>query len=108
MKSIKNQATILDLLNKIISKAKNFRLQASKNYKNQGITVVPYESIIAYSEKFPENLFLINKNIIFDKSIEDSSYDIWKFDEKANYKKIDAIEFDKDFFMNLKTIKTIE
>ena len=108
MKNIKNPATILDLLNKIVSKSKNFRLQAAKNYKNQGMTVVPYESTIAYSEKFPENLFLINKNMIFDKSIEDSSYDVWKFDEKANYKKIDAIEFDRDFFKNLKIIKTIE
>ena len=98
---------MIDLISKIESKAKNFLFFNSKNYKNQGESLMPYESIIAFSQEFPNSLFLINKNIIFNKGIEDSSYDIWKFDKKGNYKKLNPILFDKKFFRELQTVKKI-
>jgi len=43
----------------------------------------------------------------FGKGLEDSSYDIYKFEESGKYKKVPTEDFDRIFFNNLKVIKTI-
>jgi hypothetical protein len=96
----------MDLLNKVVSTAKSFRLQDSINYKSQGPTELIYESVVAKSDKFPKNLFLINKKIIFNKSIEDSKYDVFKFDGNGKYSKMEN-NLNKDFFKNLNVLKRI-
>jgi len=93
-------------LNKIITKSKNMFFDASKKYRTQGLSIVPYESLIA---KNGENLFLIHKNMIFDKgTIQDSSYDVWRITDKLELIKEDVSKLGIQFFRTLKTIKEIK
>jgi hypothetical protein len=69
---------------------------------------MPYEKVVAKSDKFPNNLFLIHKNMIFGRnSITDSSYDVWKFEMDGKSKKEEVENLGRDFFKSLKVIKTI-
>jgi len=96
-----------DLINKIESTARHLRFQGSRDYRNQGHTKLNYESDIAFNMEYPKNMFLINKNMIFEKGLDDSSYDVFKFEENGKYKKIPTESLDFKFFNNLKVIKTI-
>jgi len=96
-----------DLKNKIESTARHLRFQGSKDHRSQGPSKVNYESDIAFNMNYPNNLFLINKNMIFDKGLEDSSYDVFKFEEDGSYKKVPTESLSFEFFNNLKVIKTI-
>ena len=94
-----------DLTNKIEAIARQMRFNQSKDHKSQGPVSVTYESVIAFNIKYPKNLFLVNKNMHFNKGLEDMSYEIYKFDESAKKTKVE--DFDVDFLNNIKVIKTI-
>lgn len=96
-----------ELANKVESTARHLKYQQSKDYQNQGQVKLTYESVIAFNYDYPKNLFLVNKNMHFDKGLEDSSYDIYKFEENGRYKKVPTENFDRSFFNKLKVIKTI-
>jgi hypothetical protein len=96
-----------DLINKVESTARRLRFQGSKDYKNQGHTKLNYESDIAFNMDYPKNVFLINKNMIFEKGLKDSSYDVFKFDEDGKYEKMPVQSVDLKFFNKIKVIKTI-
>jgi hypothetical protein len=96
-----------DLANKVESTARHLRFQQSKEHKSQGQATLTYESIVGFHFDYPKNLFLINKNMIFNKGLEDSSYDVYKFSENGSYKKIPTETLDRSFFNSIKTIKTI-
>jgi hypothetical protein len=96
-----------DLANKVESTARHLRFKQSKEHKSQGQTTLTYESIVGFHFDYPKNLFLINKNMIFNKGLEDSSYDVYKFSENGSYNKIPTETLDIKFFNSIKTIKTI-
>jgi hypothetical protein len=100
---------ILEKINKIVSKAKLMRFEASRGYKSNKPSVVPYEQIIVVSNQYPNFIFLVNKNIHLDRNtIDDSSYEIISFDNDGNFvRKEDVSDFDKSFFRDMKVIKKV-
>lgn len=96
-------------IDKIVSKAKQMRFQASKGYKAHAPSSLPYEQVIVVSTDYPDFIFLVNKNIHFERnSINDSSYDVISFDKEGNYvKKEDVSDFDTNFFRDMKVIKKV-
>jgi len=98
-----------ELLDKVEKKAKEFRFKATRNYRSNSKSVYPYEEIIVKNEQYPNFLFLVHKNMIFERnSISDSSYDVFTFDMNGNYvKKESTEELGHDFFNNMKVIKKV-
>jgi hypothetical protein len=96
-------------IDKIVSKAKQMRFEASRGYNTHGISTLPYEQLIVVSKEYPNFIFLVNKNLHFKRnSIDDSSYDVISFDIDGNYvKKEDVEDFDKSFFRDMKVIKKV-
>ena len=56
----------LEKINKIVSKAKQMRFEASRGYNN-GISTIPYEQLIVVSKEYPNFIFLVNKNLHFKR-----------------------------------------
>lgn len=99
---------ISEQLNKIEKFSKNNFFDYSRNYKFQGITSMPYEAFIGYVSSIPKTLFLIHKNMVFDRNtITDSFYEVWSFDENGNSKKIEVEQLEPNFFKDIQVIKTI-
>jgi hypothetical protein len=96
-------------IDKIVSKAKQMRFQASKGYKAHATSSLPYEQLIVVSTDYPDFIFLVNKNLHFERnSINDSSYDVISFDKEGNYvRKEDVSDFDTKFFRDMKVIKKV-
>ena len=101
--------TITELLDKIEKKAKEFRFKATRNYKANHKSSYPYEELIVKNEKYPNFLFLVHKNMIFERnSISDTSYDVFTFDMNGNYIKKESVEeLGHDFFRDMKVIKKV-
>jgi hypothetical protein len=78
------------------------KLNASRNYKIQGHSCVPYEELIVTNPNYPDNVFLVHKNMIFEKSLCDSSYDVYKYDLEGNM--ISKDDYGKEFFRDMKVI----
>lgn len=79
---------------------------ASKSYRTQGRSILPYEALIAENDK---KMYLVHKNMIFDRgTIEDSSYDVWRITDKMELIKEDVEKLGAAFFKKLKTIKEIK
>jgi hypothetical protein len=99
---------ISDLINKIDRKSKEVKFKASKNYKSNGRSnPVPYEEVIVLSEMFPDNIFLVHKNLIFERnSIGDSSYEVFSFDREGNFLE-QKENLGKDFFRTMKVVKKL-
>ena len=95
-----------ELINKINQHSKLSKFNASKDYRSNSKSCVPYKEYIVTNEKYPNKYFLIHENMIFDRnSICDSSYDIWSFDENGDLiKKEDTQELGFEFFWNKKHI----
>lgn len=94
-------------IEKITRKSKNMLFESSKAYRSQGRSCVPYEEVIATHPDHPEFIFLIHKNMIFDKgSICDSSYSVFTFDLDGNYLKKEDDQT-VSFFRQIKVIKKI-
>jgi hypothetical protein len=99
---------ISEQLNKIEKFSKNNFFDYSRNYKFQGRTSMPYEAFIGYVSSIPKTLFLIHKNMVFDRNtITDSFYEVWSFDENGNSKKIEVEQLEPNFFKDIQVIKTI-
>lgn len=98
-----------ELLDKVEKKAKEFRFKATRNYRSNAKSFYPYEEIIVKNEKYPDFLFLVHKNMIFERnSISDSSYDVFTFDMNGNYVKRESVEeLGHDFFRDMKVIKKV-
>jgi hypothetical protein len=98
-----------ELINKINIKSKRAKFDASRNYRSNGISCVPYEEVVVLSEKYPDFIFLVHKNMIFDRnSVCDSSYDVYSFDRNGEYvRKEDVEEIGRDFFTTMKVIKKL-
>ena len=98
-----------EIINKIDQKSKQEKFESSKNFKSNTNTCVPYEQEIGVSPLFPEFIFLVHKNMIFERnSISDSSYDVFSFDMNGNYVKKESVEeLGHDFFRDMKVIKKV-
>jgi hypothetical protein len=96
-------------IHKITAKSKQKKFQASKDYKQHGVSVMPYEELIVTNEKYPDFVFLVHKNMIFDRnSISDSSYDVYSFDKEGNYVREEkVVELGKEFFRTMKILKKL-
>jgi hypothetical protein len=97
------------LINKINEKSKKAKFEASRNYKGHGQSSVPYEELVVLNSTYPDFIFLVHKNMIFDRnSISDSSYDVYSFDRNGNFVRKEKLEdLDSKFFMNMKVIKKL-
>jgi hypothetical protein len=94
-----------NLFDIITRKSKNILFEASRKYNSQGYSVVPYEELIVSHEDYPDNYFLVHKNMIFVRGLEDSSYDVYRFDKEGNI--LDKKDYPKFFFRDMKVIKKI-
>ena len=76
----------MDLISKITQKSKLAKFDASKNYRSNATSTMPYEELIVLNNKYPDFIFLVHKNIIFERnSITDSSYHVYSFDKQGNF-----------------------
>ena len=98
-----------DLMTKIRKKSKQFLLSANRDYHRNSGAVMPYEEVVVLCNKYPDFIFLLHKNMIFERnSIADSSYDVFCFDKEGNYiGKEDILELGNDFFHNLQEVKKL-
>ena len=98
-----------DLINKIDQKSKIEKFKASKNYKPHGRACVPYEELVVLSPIHPDFIFLVHKNMIFERnSVCDSSYDVYSFNKQGELvKKEDVSELGKEFFHTMKVVKKL-
>jgi len=98
-----------EIIRKIDQKSKQVKFQAARNFKTNTITKVPFEQEIGTSVMFPDFLYLVHKNMIFDKrALCDSSYDVFKFDKDGNFiSEEDVKELGLEFFRTFKIIKKL-
>ena len=98
---------ISDLITKIRQKSKLLKFESSRNYKSNAKSEVPYEELIVLNSEYPDFIFLVHKNMIFDRnSISDSSYTVLSFDRDGNFVKKEQ-GLGHDFFMNMKVVKKL-
>ncbi len=95
-----------NLFDIITRKSKNISLEASRRYNSQGYSVVPYEQLIVTHKDYPNNHFLVHKNMIFIKGLEDTSYDVYKFDNEGSL--LDKNDYPKTFFRDMQIVKRID
>jgi hypothetical protein len=97
------------LLSKIDIKSKQAKFEASRNYRGHGQSSVPYEELVVLNTAYPDFIFLVHKNMIFDRnSISDSSYEVYSFDRNGNYIRKENLEdLGSGFFMSMKVIKKL-
>jgi hypothetical protein len=98
-----------EILYKINEKSKRAKFESSKNFKQNTHTSMLYEQEVVLSPKYPDFIFLVHKNIIFDKSsVCDSSYDVFTFDKQGNYLKTEDVkDLGREFFRTMKVIKKL-
>ena len=101
--------TTQELLDKIEKKAKNFRFEVVKKYRPNSTSVMPFEEVIVFSKEYPDFLFLVHKNYIFDRnSYSDTSYEVFSFDKQGNYVRKESVEeLGSEFFKNMKVLKVV-
>lgn len=94
---------------KINQKSKRVKFEAAKDYRGNSKSTMPYEEVVVISELYPDNLFLVHKNMIFDRnSVCDSSYNVYKFDKEGNFiSEEDIKELGLNFFRTMKEIKKL-
>lgn len=94
-------------LDKIVRKSKNLLWESSRAYNSQGRSCVPYEELIVSSPRYPEQYFLVHKNMIFEKgTICDSSFSVFSFDKDGNLLDKEDIT-DTEFFRTMQVLKKI-
>jgi hypothetical protein len=98
-----------EILHKINSKSKQAKFTASRGFKKNTHTSVPVEEVIVLSPKYPNFIFLVHKNMIFDRSsLCDSSYDVLSFDKEGNFiKSEDVKDLGREFFRTMKVLKKL-
>jgi hypothetical protein len=94
-----------NLLDIITRKSKSIVLEANLKYKTQGYACLPYEELIVKNESYPNNYFVVHKNMIFEQGLCDSSYDVYKFDDSGNL--ISKDDYPKSFFRDMVILKKI-
>jgi hypothetical protein len=98
---------ISDLITKIRQKSKLLKFESSRNYRSNAKSEVPYEELIVLNSEYPDFIFLVHKNMIFDRnSISDSSYTVLSFDKDGNFVRKEQ-DLDIDFFTNMKVVKKL-
>jgi hypothetical protein len=98
---------ISDLITKIRQKSKLLKFESSRNYRSNAKSEVPYEELIVLNPEYPDFIFLVHKNMIFDRnSISDSSYTVLSFDKDGNFVRKEQ-DLDIDFFTNMKVVKKL-
>lgn len=95
-----------ELISKINEKSKQEKFKASRDYRSNARSCVPYKEYVVVHEEHPNKFFLVHENMIFERnSICDSSYDVWSFDEKGNLlQKENMEELGGKFFWKTKVI----
>jgi hypothetical protein len=99
----------LDLISKITKKAGQLLFHASRAYRGNAKSSMPYEQDIVFSDLYPDKLFLVVKNMLFERnSISDSSYSVHSFDQNGDYLKVEDIEeLGNDFFRSMQVVNKI-
>lgn len=98
-----------EILHKINTKSKQAKFKASRDFKRNTHTSVPFEEVVVLSPMHPDAIFLVHKNMVFDKSsLCDSSYDVFSFDKEGNYKKTEDVkDLGREFFRTMKVLKKL-
>lgn len=98
-----------DVLNKIIQKAKALDFEVSRSFHPQKRSYVVYKQEICSINGYDNGIFLIHENIIMGSTIEDTSYDVFEFDNNGNYiGRCNIEDLPNDFFRNKKTIYSLK
>jgi hypothetical protein len=98
-----------EILNKITTKSKQAKFMASRDFKKNSHTSIPFEELVVISPKYPDSIFLVHKNMVFDKSsLCDSSYNVFTFDKEGKYiKSEDVKDLGREFFRTMKVLKKL-
>lgn len=98
-----------EIMHKINTKSKQAKFMASKDFKKNSHTSVPFEESVVVSPKYPDSIFLVHKNMVFDRSsLCDSSYDVFTFDKEGNFiKSEDVKDLGLEFFRTMKVLKKL-
>lgn len=99
-----------ELEHKIFRLSKDIKLQKNMSYKINDMTDISFEADICSSPLYPKNVFLIHKNMIFNKgTIHDTEYEIHKFDINGKYVgRVNKSMLKPTFFASIHVIKHIE
>jgi len=98
-----------EMITNIDRKSKVIKFQASKNYKSNAKSTMPYKEVIVLSPKYPELIFLVHENMIFERNTTtDSSYEVYSFDKNGEYLKKESVEeLGREFFKTMKMVKKL-
>jgi hypothetical protein len=98
-----------EVIKKIIQKAKALDFEVSRSYHPQRRSPVVYKQEICSLKGYENGMFLIHENVIMGSTIEDTSYDVFEFDNNGNYVgRCELSDLPDDFFRNKKTIFLIK
>lgn len=99
-----------ELEHKIIRLSKDIKLSKNMSFRVNDMTDISFECEICRSPLYPQNVFLIHKNMIFNKgTIHDTEYEIHKFDNNGKYVgKVNKGMLKPTFFSSIHVIKHIE
>lgn len=94
---------------KINQKSKWLKFQASRNYKANADSKLPYEELIVTSDMFPDKLLLVHKNLIFGRNtVQDTSYEVFSFTKDGDFiQEENVIDLGREFFRTMVTIKKL-
>lgn len=101
---------ISELERKVYRLSKDISLAKNLSFKPNERTIVSYEAQICMSGLYPQNIFLVHKNMIFNAgTIDDTEYEVHKFDKNGRYiGKVDLKMLKPTFFATLQEIKEIK
>jgi len=88
---------------------KDILFQKNRSFRSGGHVEMNYKSYVAKSKQYPENLFLVNENVVFNhRTYDDSNYEIYKFDEHGKYVSLDKSLINRDFIKSLEIVNIIK
>jgi len=101
---------ISELERKIYRVSKDISLEKNLSFRPNEMTTLAFEAQICMSPLYPNNIFLLHKNMIFNAgTIEDTEYEVHKFDMRGKYiGKVDKKMLKPTFFSSLQEIKEIK
>ena len=88
---------------------KNISFQKNKSFKLGGHVEVTYKSYVAKSNKYPDSLFLVNENVVFNGgTYNDSNYEIYEFHEDGKHLLMDSSLINREFIKSLEVVNNIK
>lgn len=98
-----------EIKTKIVRMSKDIRLNAHQGFRQNSRTIVPYEAYIGQSKDHPNMYFLVHKNMIMNAgTIDDTSYEVHKFDSKGKHVgRVNNEKLTRSFYRDLEKLYQI-